>query len=225
MQAGLRGGDGTRVELSFEDASDRTLVKVASTGMRERPPVKVGSLPTMFVRVDGGGEEDSGGTQGGVHRLQCLDDPVDAPSPRAVDRFRGSDGIILDLRGNPGGLAAMMMGISGHFVGEVKPLGTMKTRDNDLNFVANPRTVDTSGKAGLGLRRPGSDSRRRHERQRVGVLFRRHAVDRPRPRIRPDDDGSGAARTVRPAAERRRDDPRVRRFCHGRRARGSRAEA
>jgi len=41
----------------------------------------------------------------------------------------------------------MMMGLSGHFVGQVKPLGVMKTRDNELNFVANPRTVDTNGKA------------------------------------------------------------------------------
>ena len=146
MQAGLRGGDGTRVELSFEDASDH-LVKVAVERHAENGlPVKVGSLPTMFVRVVEEEKKTPAGRKAGFIGFNVWMTPVDAPFARAVDRFRGSDGIILDLRGNPGGLAAMMMGISGHFIGEVKPLGTMKTRDNDLNFVANPRTVDTSGK-------------------------------------------------------------------------------
>jgi carboxyl-terminal processing protease len=70
---------------------------------------------------------------------------VDAPFQRAVDQFRRSDGIVIDLRGNPGGLAAMLMGISGHFVAERKPLGTMKTRESELRFVANPRMVSATG--------------------------------------------------------------------------------
>ena len=32
----------------------------------------------------------------------------------------------------------MMMGISGHFLTERKPLGVMKTRDSELKFAANP---------------------------------------------------------------------------------------
>ena len=39
----------------------------------------------------------------------------------------------------------MMMGISGHFVGERKTLGVMKTRENELRFVANPRLVSAAG--------------------------------------------------------------------------------
>ena len=40
-------------------------------------------------------------------------DRLIANSP-SIDEFRKSDGIVIDLRGNPGGLAAMLMGISGH---------------------------------------------------------------------------------------------------------------
>ena len=72
---------------------------------------------------------------------------MDAPFQKAVDKFRSADGVIIDLRGNPGGLAAMIMGVSGHFVGERRPLGTMKTRTNELRFVVNPRTVDGNGQA------------------------------------------------------------------------------
>jgi carboxyl-terminal processing protease len=70
---------------------------------------------------------------------------VDAKFQEAMDQFRGADGIIVDLRGNPGGLAAMLMGISGQFVAERKALGVMKTRDSELRFTANPRTVSASG--------------------------------------------------------------------------------
>ena len=45
-----------------------------------------------------------------------------------MDRFRSADGIVIDLRGNPGGLAAMIMGLAGHFVTERATLGVMKTR-------------------------------------------------------------------------------------------------
>ena len=43
---------------------------------------------------------------------------VDREFQKAMDRFRSADGIVIDLRGNPGGLAAMIMGLAGHFVSE-----------------------------------------------------------------------------------------------------------
>jgi carboxyl-terminal processing protease len=39
----------------------------------------------------------------------------------------------------------MIMGISGHFLTERQPLGTMKTRDAELRFAANPRLVNGAG--------------------------------------------------------------------------------
>jgi carboxyl-terminal processing protease len=71
---------------------------------------------------------------------------VDALFQRAVDDFREKHGIVIDLRGNPGGLAAMLMGISGHFIDERKPLGVMTMRDNhELRFNVNPRRVNAKG--------------------------------------------------------------------------------
>lgn len=143
----LRGPEGSYANVSFEDASNR-LVKVAVERHSEKGmPVKVGSLPTMFVRVTDAEKKTPEGRRAGLIGFNVWMTPVDAPFARAVDKYRADDGIIIDLRGNPGGLAAMMQGISGHFVGDVKPIGIMKTRDNELRFVANPRTVDTNGKA------------------------------------------------------------------------------
>jgi carboxyl-terminal processing protease len=64
----------------------------------------------------------------------------------AVDRLRDSDGIVLDLRGNPGGVGAMAMGVAGHFSNEPDSLGTMRTRDTSLEFRINPRRSTADGR-------------------------------------------------------------------------------
>jgi carboxyl-terminal processing protease len=62
-----------------------------------------------------------------------------------MDEYRGADGIVIDLRGNPGGLAAMIMGLAGHFVNERATLGVMNTRQGEMRFPANPRLVNAAG--------------------------------------------------------------------------------
>ena len=146
-QSRLRGGEGSTVELRFDDGVSKEPVMVAVVRQREQGfPVKVGSLPQMFVRVVEETKVTPGGRTTGVIGFNVWMAAVDARFAQAVDKHRHADGMIIDLRGNPGGLAAMIMGLSGHFVGERKVLGVMKTRDNTLEFKANPRLVDTSGK-------------------------------------------------------------------------------
>jgi carboxyl-terminal processing protease len=109
-------------------------------------PVTVGNLPTMFVRVENERRQTPRGGTAGIIRFNVWMTAVDGPFQRAMDEYRSADGIIIDLRGNPGGLAAMMMGIAGHFMTDRQPLGVMKTRDNEpLRFVANPRLVSAAG--------------------------------------------------------------------------------
>ena len=49
-------------------------------------------------------------------------------------------GFIVDLRGNPGGIGILAMGLSGFFVSEPNQiLGTMLRRDSNLRFTVNPR--------------------------------------------------------------------------------------
>jgi carboxyl-terminal processing protease len=128
----------------FDDGRESVGVSVerkAEPGL----PATVGNLPTMYVRVEAGERRTPKGGQVGVIQFNVWMTAIDAPIQRAVDRFRKADGIVIDLRGNPGGLAAMIMGISGHFLSERKPLGTMKSRETELRFAANPRLVDADG--------------------------------------------------------------------------------
>ncbi|HEX6575054.1 MAG TPA: S41 family peptidase [Gemmatimonadaceae bacterium] len=64
---------------------------------------------------------------------------------KAVDSVRSCEGIVIDLRGNPGGLGAMVMGFGGYFVDTTQSLGTMRSRFVKLNFVINPRASVYSG--------------------------------------------------------------------------------
>jgi carboxyl-terminal processing protease len=144
-QERLRGPAGTTVTATFEgdkgDLHDVALSRRPETG----DAVTVGHLPTMFVRVESERRSIPGGLTAGVIRFNVWMTAVDREFQKAMDTYRNADGIVIDLRGNPGGLAAMLMGISGHFVTERKALGTMKTRDAELRFVANPRFVSASG--------------------------------------------------------------------------------
>jgi carboxyl-terminal processing protease len=146
-QANLRGTPGSFVELRFDDGVSKNGVKVDVERQREQGvPVKVGSLPQMFVRVTDEHKKTPGGRTAGVIGFNVWMAAVDSAFAKAIDKHRTADGIVIDLRGNPGGLAAMIMGVSGHFVPERKVLGVMKTRDNTLEFRTNPRLVDTAGK-------------------------------------------------------------------------------
>jgi carboxyl-terminal processing protease len=146
VQGQLRGVEGSALEVTFEDGTGALITKSVRRRQEPGQAVTVGSLPTMYVRVTNSARQTPGGRPVGFVGFNVWMAAVDAPFQRAIDQHRKAAGIVLDLRGNPGGLAAMMMGIAGHFVGERTPLGVMKTRDNELQFTVNPRLVSADGK-------------------------------------------------------------------------------
>ena len=69
---------------------------------------------------------------------------------RDMDRFAATRGLVLDLRGNPGGIAGMAMGMGSWFVRDhIHVLGTMKTRDAALNLILTPRPRPYAGKLAI----------------------------------------------------------------------------
>ena len=141
----LHGPAGSRVSVTFEDGAGSLLRLAVERRPESGHPVTVGNLPTMFVRVRADRLRTPGGRQAGLIAFNVWMTAVDPLFQKAVDEFRSADGIVIDLRGNTGGLAAMLMGISGHFIDERKALGVMTTRDNQLRFVVNPRRVNARG--------------------------------------------------------------------------------
>jgi carboxyl-terminal processing protease len=144
IETRIRGPRGSRIALMFDNGVGDIAIAVErrpETGQ----PATVGNLPTMYVRVDAYDRRTARGARVGVIAFNVWMPAVDALFLRAIDRFRDANAIVIDLRGNPGGLAAMIMGLSGHFLAERQPLGTMKTRESELKFAANPRLVNAAG--------------------------------------------------------------------------------
>ena len=140
----MRGRTGEKAELAFLDARDQVQSREVTRAPEPGQPVKFGNLPTLFARLNA---EDvtRAGKAIGVIRFNVWMTAVSKPFDQAMDRFRGKSGIVIDLRGNPGGVLTMIMGISGHFLEAPISLGVIKTRDASLNLVANPRLVGASG--------------------------------------------------------------------------------
>lgn len=143
-QVRLRGSEGSQavLRISTETGERRVLVR------RERQSgevVSLGNLPPMSVAVRDQRVETPSGRRVGVIGFNVWLAQANGPIAQAVDRHRGAAGLVLDLRGNPGGLAAMIRGVAGHLFTEPVVLGRMKMRQADLEFPVNPQRVLADG--------------------------------------------------------------------------------
>jgi carboxyl-terminal processing protease len=108
---------------------------------------RFGNLPPLPATFEYERRTLADGRCVGVIHFEYWLPPVMPVLDRAVDSLRTCAGIVLDLRGNLGGVAGMMMGVSGHFLAEPRTLGTMRTRGEEMRFVANPRRATDAGVA------------------------------------------------------------------------------
>jgi carboxyl-terminal processing protease len=148
VQAWLSGPVGTSAHVVFArgDGSQSTL-----DIPRRMPPgklVEFSNLPPEHVVV----EHRRLPSGVGYIRLNIFLDPVSVMPEfeQAITDLRSGPGIVLDLRGNPGGLGIMAMGLAGWFVSEEgERLGTMVGRVQKTEFEINPRIEPYTGKLAI----------------------------------------------------------------------------
>jgi carboxyl-terminal processing protease len=137
----LRGAAGEECVLEIDNGAGRKTIRV--TRARERGELsQLGNLPPLYTRVSTNDLATASGKKVGYLRFNLWLLPAVETINRFVDEYRNADGIVVDMRGNLGGIGGMVMGVSGHFVNERASLGKMILRDNELNFTAFPRRVD-----------------------------------------------------------------------------------
>lgn len=143
--ARLGGEVGESTRLSVRDRSGRL-----RTPSLERIPMagrltQMGNLPPMVVSAT----LDSISIGRGLHAtIIAFSAWLPAISPRLDTLFFGArqaPGLIVDLRGNPGGVIGMVAGVSGHLLDTAIALGVLHGRGATIRFVANPRRVDRTG--------------------------------------------------------------------------------
>lgn len=140
VQRALAGELGSPVRLGVRDV-DGTYREIFVD--REAPPgelLQFPGLPPQHAQFEAWTLRHDGMTIGAIRFTPWLPQ-LAARIDSAVDRMRGADAIVLDLRGNPGGAALMATGIAGHFVDDTLLLATMQARTTALRYRVNPRRV------------------------------------------------------------------------------------
>jgi carboxyl-terminal processing protease len=131
------------VLLSEADAAQRADTRLT---IADGPVLQFSNLPPIAVRTDIREARTPSGRPIGVIGFNYWMTPIADPVAEAVDRFRNADGLVFDLRGNPGGLATMISGTAGHIIAQPLLLGRMRTRDAELEFRVNPRVTTSDGR-------------------------------------------------------------------------------
>jgi len=140
----LGGAVGDSINVVFTDGNDQTVIKtlelVAPTGKK----AVFGNLPPFYLTIN----VDTLDSGIGYFGFNCFFDPptLMAAFNKAMKSFLTAPGLIIDLRGNPGGIGAIAMGMSGWLIDEKNYyLGTLSTRDTELKLIVNPRAKTYTG--------------------------------------------------------------------------------
>jgi carboxyl-terminal processing protease len=137
--APLRGREGEETELTFTPGGKLRLRFAPAKGRM----AQFGNLPPIPVEMQFRRLEDCG-----YFRISAFFEPewLQSEMAQALGACRGCLGFVIDLRGNPGGIAALSAALAGWFIEEPKTLGTLSFRDYQLRLVANPRPEAFTGK-------------------------------------------------------------------------------
>lgn len=144
IQNRLTGNIGDSVQITFVDLNNDTLQ--TALPLTEKPGWKyqVGHMPSLYVHYESRWMADSVGY---IHFTNFLD-PVHVMGAfnRDMLQFKNARGLIIDIRGNGGGIIAMAMGMAGWFVSDKQQyLGTLHFRENDIKAVIYPRVNSYPG--------------------------------------------------------------------------------
>ncbi len=145
MRRRLSGSPGSTIRFGFLDENDKSRLVEIEVARPAGELSQFGNLPPTFAALESEVLQSDSNIEVGVITFNIWLPVISRLFDEAIDQMRHADGIVLDLRGNPGGLGGMVMGIGGHFVDENLSLGTMRTRESSLQFITNPRRIDTSG--------------------------------------------------------------------------------
>ncbi len=134
----LHGRVGSAIGIDFLDGKDQPVHLDLTAKEPIGVPAEFGHLPTFYVQFTSRRVEGSVG----YVSLNIFFDAVNVMKKfgEAIEANRDADGLIIDLRGNPGGIGMMSFAIANWFVTEPRlKLGTLITRAGTMNFPLNRR--------------------------------------------------------------------------------------
>lgn len=136
VEALMSGKSGTKVTIEYLDAQNKLQrVELERTPFAGEMSQPLGNFPKQQVIFE---SRMLPGNIGYIHFNMWVV-PQAAKIKAAVREFAAADGIIFDLRGNPGGLGGMAGGAAGLLTDKQLDLGSMRTRSGKMNLIAYPQ--------------------------------------------------------------------------------------
>jgi carboxyl-terminal processing protease len=144
VQSHLEGSVGDTIRVQFRTGSNDTVSCAMPLVEQKGRVFQLGYFPPFYVWIE---VDTLNGNIGYIAFNGFLDPGRLMPVfNESVASFMDADGIIVDLRGNPGGIIAMVTGMAGWFVEEkARHLGTITMRDNTIKAVVYPRSIVYTG--------------------------------------------------------------------------------
>jgi carboxyl-terminal processing protease len=137
-------GDSVLLRVRAPGASRPSTVAVVAT-TDTTPTARFGNLPPLSTRVRTARAPLVNGRAAGVIAFDVWLPAIIPQLDAAFESAKGCAGLVVDLRGNLGGVVGMIMGIGGHLVDTTAVLATLTSRDATLRLSANPRRVLADG--------------------------------------------------------------------------------
>ncbi|MHC4945926.1 MAG: S41 family peptidase, partial [Planctomycetota bacterium] len=143
----LVGDQGTSKQVTFLDSRDGEVVLDLGLVPRKGNRVAVGHISDLDVWFESKRLEGNIG----YIAFNRFFDPLQVMKGfnEAMEKFMDSNGIIIDIRGNEGGLPELAFGMMGWLVEEPHELGTVYMRDQERKIMVQPRAIRYSGKVAV----------------------------------------------------------------------------
>jgi carboxyl-terminal processing protease len=135
--ASLSGRVGEVVSLGIANGAKDKNIAVAREPVRGQM-LRLGNLPPLNAVLDVS-ERTVSGKRIGIIKFSVWLPGLSAGLDSAFERFRNEDGLVIDLRGNPGGLGGMVSLVAGHLLDSAYALGNLRQRTITLHLSANPQ--------------------------------------------------------------------------------------
>lgn len=143
----LRGEPGEKLEVVLEDPKGMSYGTTIEVPELRGPVARLGHIPPLPLDI----HFEKLASEYGYIRISAFFEPdlIEKVMRQAVEECGKCNGLILDLRENPGGIAALSTAVAGWFFEEPVTLGTMKWRTGEINLRAFPRLNAYRGKLAL----------------------------------------------------------------------------
>ncbi|MGY0504105.1 S41 family peptidase [Luteimonas sp. e5] len=130
--------------LQLRDADDQPHELRLEPGPTPGTLVNVPMLPPLMFHLESSRLGDPGDCVGLI-RFNVWAPALAEAFPRALDQVRDCGRLLIDLRGNPGGVIGTAMGVGGWLVETATPLGEIRAGGSAARLPALPRRVGDDG--------------------------------------------------------------------------------